>query len=405
MSSSGSDDKRPSRVLDHLYIGSRVHAKNRGLLKELGINRVLNVTPARTMDPTNGVPNFFEKDRAMTYKRVAVFDNRGEDLLQHLESCISFIEQGSFYGKVLVHCNKGVSRSSTVVAAYLMRTRGLSKTTALTYLRSRRSIVNPHEGFLAQLDTFEAKLTAEREVATADGQAIKFPDDLLSTGGRTAVNGCAIGPIGPARRPSAPVPSPRNAPRTTSSARAPVVGPSLPHVTPTGSKSGPANGGARAGPIGPSRGPAPRSPAQTEVRPANAVAKKAVATKDGAEVREPNVAEGSSSGAGKLGEGVSSADISLASSDRPPAGDESTGGASKRGGGNRGEAEPKSIDAVGPKIGPPVSMAAASCGGGISNAVDVGSKRAREGELPIDVTDEAVQRSRVTAEFAEDRWR
>lgn len=45
------------------------------------------------MDPTNGVPNFFEKDRAMTYKRVAVFDNRGEDLLQHLESCISFIEQ------------------------------------------------------------------------------------------------------------------------------------------------------------------------------------------------------------------------------------------------------------------------------------------------------------------------
>lgn len=48
MSGSGSDDKRPSRVLDHLFIGSRVHAKNRGLLKELGINRILNVTPART---------------------------------------------------------------------------------------------------------------------------------------------------------------------------------------------------------------------------------------------------------------------------------------------------------------------------------------------------------------------
>lgn len=42
------DDKRPSRVLEHLYIGSRAHAKNRGLLKELGINRILNVTPPRT---------------------------------------------------------------------------------------------------------------------------------------------------------------------------------------------------------------------------------------------------------------------------------------------------------------------------------------------------------------------
>lgn len=55
------------------------------------------------MDPTNGVPNFFEKDRSMTYKRVAVFDNRGEDLLQHLESCISFIEQ--VFTEQLYYCS------------------------------------------------------------------------------------------------------------------------------------------------------------------------------------------------------------------------------------------------------------------------------------------------------------
>lgn len=42
------DDKRPSRVLDHLFIGGRAHAKNRGMLKELGINRILNVTPPKT---------------------------------------------------------------------------------------------------------------------------------------------------------------------------------------------------------------------------------------------------------------------------------------------------------------------------------------------------------------------
>lgn len=62
-----------------------------------------------SMDPTNGVPNFFEKDRSMTYKRVAVFDNRGEDLLQHLESCISFIEQVFFAGSPFVFRRLGPS--------------------------------------------------------------------------------------------------------------------------------------------------------------------------------------------------------------------------------------------------------------------------------------------------------
>ncbi|CAN0130737.1 unnamed protein product [Pylaiella littoralis] len=276
MRSSGGSDKRPSRVLEHLFIGSRAHAKNRGLLQDLGINRILNVTPARTMDPTNGVPNFFEKDRSMTYKRVAVFDNRGEDLLQHLESCISFIEQGSFYGKVLVHCNKGVSRSSTVVAAYLMRTRGLSKAAAMSYLRSRRSIVNPHEGFIAQLEAFEAKLEGEWEAAIADGQAKKFPDDLLDTAGRTkaAAQGPAIGPIGPSRGPSAAKTAPaqttpgKNASGNSSPTRRPTVGPSPPRTSAAtcGGRVGPARSGGtspspprnRTGPIGPPRGPAPQ---------------------------------------------------------------------------------------------------------------------------------------------------
>lgn len=44
---------------------------------------------------------------------------------------------------------------------------------AMTYLRLRRSIVNPHEGFMAQLEAFETKLVGEREAAIADGQAKK----------------------------------------------------------------------------------------------------------------------------------------------------------------------------------------------------------------------------------------
>ncbi|CAM9936694.1 unnamed protein product, partial [Ascophyllum nodosum] len=252
-----SDDKRPSQVLDHLFIGSRAHAKNRGLLKELGINRILNVTPPKTMDSTNGVPNFFEKDRSMTYKRVAVFDNRGEDLLQHFDSCIAFIEQGSFYGKVLVHCNKGVSRSSTVVAAYLMRNRGLTKDEALTYLRSRRSIVCPHEGFMAQLEAFDAKLKIDREAAIAEGRPKKYPQDLLGTApapSRGALQG-------PSRGPSVAAPGANKSSRgTTSPPRGPTRGPAIGPSPPRSSTSSGTKKRDAVAMIGPPRGPSPPPP-------------------------------------------------------------------------------------------------------------------------------------------------
>lgn len=51
---------------------------------------------------------------------------------------------------------------------------------AMTYLRSRRSIVNPHEGFMAQLETFDVKLNSEREAAIADGQEKKVRDAFWS---------------------------------------------------------------------------------------------------------------------------------------------------------------------------------------------------------------------------------
>lgn len=40
----------------------------------------------------------------------------------------------------------------------------------MTYLRSRRPIANPHEGFMTQLEAFDVKLQKERAAAKADGQ-------------------------------------------------------------------------------------------------------------------------------------------------------------------------------------------------------------------------------------------
>ncbi len=60
--------------------------------------------------------------------------------------------------KVLVHCHAGVSRSTTVVVAFLMKTKRWPYKKALNYVKQRRYIVDPNFGFVEQLRKFEESL-------------------------------------------------------------------------------------------------------------------------------------------------------------------------------------------------------------------------------------------------------
>lgn len=64
---------------------------------------------------------------------------------------------GGSGGCVLVHCEQGMSRSATVVVAYLMRKRGLGRDKALAFVNAQRKI-QPNPGFMAQLETWESNL-------------------------------------------------------------------------------------------------------------------------------------------------------------------------------------------------------------------------------------------------------
>lgn len=150
---------QPSRILGNLFLGSKDSAKSIDILKKNQIKYILNCTPTRNDDPEAGVPNFFEKDRfsGLTYKRIPIFDNKGEDLVPHFDAAFRFIDEGSHRGNVLVHCHKGISRSVSFVIAYLIRKNGFTYDEALQYVKSIRPFVQPNEAFERQLRLFEAR--------------------------------------------------------------------------------------------------------------------------------------------------------------------------------------------------------------------------------------------------------
>lgn len=66
-------------------------------------------------------------------------------------------------GKVLVHCQAGVSRSATVCIAYVMYKNNMTLEDAFDLVRSRRGVISPNLNFMQQLKEFENDICATKE--------------------------------------------------------------------------------------------------------------------------------------------------------------------------------------------------------------------------------------------------
>jgi len=139
-------DERPDNIMPGLCMGSMLAEMNAVGLTNAGVTHVLCVADKLR----NSHPSRF------TYHNVAMDDDERQDALQYFKECFEFIDSAiAKGGKVFVHCAAGVSRSGTVVVAYVMWKQGVSMDDAMRHVQDCRQIVCPNPGFLAQLFLFD----------------------------------------------------------------------------------------------------------------------------------------------------------------------------------------------------------------------------------------------------------
>ncbi len=135
------------QVTDNLFISDLATTYNTPELDKLGITHIISAMLGLR-------PAYPDKYK---YCNIHIRDIPDEPIDEHFNTCIDFIDKAMSddpNNKVLVHCSLGVSRSATIVLAYLMKTNKWDLSTALSFLKNKRDIINPNVGFRQKLNGF-----------------------------------------------------------------------------------------------------------------------------------------------------------------------------------------------------------------------------------------------------------
>lgn len=153
-----------SKIYPNLYLGDRHTSKNGSFIKKSKITHILIAG--------NRLRRHFTKKCA--YMQLDIFDHPSAKIINHFIESIQYIEEALAGGNnILIHCWGGVSRSATIVIAYIMVKEKKSLDEALQFVRQKRSMIRPNPGFMAQLELFEKCLKYYFE--NTKGEKIDYP--------------------------------------------------------------------------------------------------------------------------------------------------------------------------------------------------------------------------------------
>ena len=147
------------QITEKLFLGNEDTARDKAILNKLNISNILICA--------EGCEPFFKDE--YKYKILYIDDAIDENILSWLQEAFEFIDSSE--KNIYIHCVMGISRSPSIVIAYLMYKNKMSYEEAYDFVKNKRNVINPNSGFQEQLKKFEKILKENNYI---------IPDDLKS---------------------------------------------------------------------------------------------------------------------------------------------------------------------------------------------------------------------------------
>lgn len=149
-----------SLVLPNLWLGNLDLTRDFEFLRENKISHVITLLESDYSSPELVA-------QGVTHMRILIHDLEEEPIYDIFERTCAFLDNAMKNGGcVYVHCFMGISRSPTIVAAYLIKHCDMTACEALDHLQHVRPIVCPNDGFRKALERWEQQLQQQLRAKT-----------------------------------------------------------------------------------------------------------------------------------------------------------------------------------------------------------------------------------------------
>lgn len=191
----------PSEIIPNfLWLGSVESAQDRKLIESLHITHIVNAT---IRSRRNFFPDFVK------YLTVDVLDEVSEDMSDFFDPVNDFINQAEQEnGRVLVHCQAGISRSASLVINYIRVRNQWSLKNSLEYVTQQRPEVHPNRSFMEQLIRQEALSDPDHmtsiqleDIGIHGGVKDKFIRRMTSSNSSLSIEGTEVKSVNSLKEP------------------------------------------------------------------------------------------------------------------------------------------------------------------------------------------------------------